>query len=138
MSSETSDKSRETSDVFTPEEAIALMREHAWSPPPDPESYQKAIGEILSLCEGAENISAKVIRDTISRIIAPGQSIIHAYTSSGLGADWSLESAIRFAQNASSISWRWQLLGHNLAIEAGGRTVYFDVRAPSKALQVPG
>jgi hypothetical protein len=49
--------------------------------------------------------------------------------SGGLGADWSLDAAIKAVTDANWVGWVQSFLGHELGVEApNGRVVCFDVK----------
>lgn len=61
-----------------------------------------------------------------------GRSIIHTYAG-GFGADWDLEGAEHFIENATRIVWSPHLIGHDLLVSCEGRIVRFDVPMPAEA-----
>lgn len=59
----------------------------------------------------------------------PGIPRIHTMAG-GLGADWDLDSAIDFVENADEVWWSPNLFRHDLAVKRDGRMVRFEARAP--------
>ena len=67
----------------------------------------------------------------------PDRNIIHCFTGS-FGADWNRDSVIKELKMAKTIAWVENIFGHNLAVEAGEKSIWyqrnilrFDVRKPS-------
>lgn len=64
---------------------------------------------------------------------APRPRGIHT-RAGGFGADWRLDSAIRFVEAADEIAWVDSFLRHDLAARCDDRIVVFDVPRPEREL----
>jgi hypothetical protein len=59
-----------------------------------------------------------------------GRTLLHS-RAGGIGADWDLESVLTFIDQSTEVGFGTSRLGHEMWVESGGRTVHFDVKAPS-------
>lgn len=64
--------------------------------------------------------------------LGPGIARIHT-VAGGLGADWDLDAAIDYVENADEVWWVPNLFRHDLAVKRDGRVVRFEARAPEVA-----
>ena len=65
----------------------------------------------------------------------PGTPRIHTMAG-GIGADWNLDAAIDFVENADEVWWIPNPFDHDLLVTRRGRTVRFEARNPADMLEV--
>lgn len=125
---------REAREV-TKDEAVAALKDAAWTKPVPEESYVKAVDAVRSICTEVRPGEAALAADILGAIdlaLGKPETIIHCILGS-FGADWDLDGAVKLIGEAEKVGWVPDIFRHELAVLKDGKLHRFDVRAPEAA-----
>lgn len=119
-------------DRISKDEAIAVLRKHAWTERIDEEKYAEAVEKVQAICAPAgagpeRKVCARDILAAIDEALGTPRVLIHCFMG-GMGADWSLEGAVKLVERADEVAWVDNLFRHDLGVLADGKVHCFDVR----------